>query len=71
MSHQEGKQTDDEERQDPHGVVPLVVQSQDAGKSCAGDYKHLRVETEEFERESHIKMSRGRLYQQDVCQALS
>lgn len=43
VSHQEGKQTDDEERQDPHGVVPLVVQSQDASKRCAGDYKHLRV----------------------------
>lgn len=42
VSHQEGKQTDDEERQDPHGVFPLVVQSQDAGKSCAGDYEHLK-----------------------------
>ena len=42
VGHQEGKHTDDEERKHPHGVVPLVVQSQDASKRCTRDYKHLR-----------------------------
>lgn len=45
MGHQEGKDTDDEKRQHPHRVVPLVVQSQNAGKSCAGDDKNLRMKT--------------------------
>lgn len=53
MSHQIGKQTDDEERQDPHGVVLLVVQSQDASKSCRGDYEHLRV-NEDIRVRKHI-----------------
>lgn len=45
MGHQEGKETDDEKRQHPHCVVPLIVQSQNASKSCAGDYKNLRMKT--------------------------
>lgn len=45
MGHEEGKHTNDEERQHPHGVVPLVIQSQNARKSCAWDYNNLRKET--------------------------
>lgn len=43
MGHQEGKQADNNERQHPQGVVPLVVQSQNASKGCTGDYKDLRM----------------------------
>lgn len=41
VCHQKRKQTNYEKRKDPHSVLPLVVQGQDAGKSGAGHYKHL------------------------------
>lgn len=34
VSHQEGEETHDDERQQPLGVIPLVVQEEDASEGC-------------------------------------
>lgn len=47
VRHQEGEGAHDEERQHPHGVVPLVVEGQHAAERRAGDDEHLRRQSEE------------------------
>lgn len=46
MSHQEGEETDDDERQQPLGVIPLVVEKDDAGERGRCHNQDLRKDTE-------------------------
>lgn len=42
VSHQEGEETHDDQRQQPLGIIPLVVQEEDAGKRRGCDDQDLR-----------------------------
>lgn len=45
VSHQEGKQTHYDERQQPLSVISLVVEQQDTGKRCRRDNQDLTSHT--------------------------
>lgn len=48
VSHQKGEETHDDERQQPLGVIPLVVQEEDTGEGRRRHDQDLR-RREEFE----------------------